>query len=158
MAIFMKGDNWKGDVTTSQYLHWIACHSFEFGASNDFRATTAQGANRQGTHSEISEVTITKSLDPASLSIFRDTLTGKIHREIDFAFTRADKDNTAYLTIKLTAAGVSGSLISSTGDRPTEKVTLNFVAIEIIETTQNTDGSSAAPYAFKWNQATQTGG
>ncbi len=158
MAIFMKGDGWGGDVTTAQYVGWITCHSFEFGASNNSRATTAQGANRQGTHSEISEITITKSLDAASLRIFGDALYGNARSLVEIAFTRADQNNTAYMVIKLSSVRVSGSSISSTGDRPTEKVTLNFGTIELIRSTQKADGSSASPYVFKWDLTKQMAG
>ena len=79
-------------------------------------------------------------------------------RLVEIVCTRADQDITAYMTIRLSSVRVSGSSISSTGDRPTEKVTLNFAAIELKESTQETDGSSVAPYVFRWDLAKQMGG
>ena len=83
MAIFMKFGDKKGDVDTPQYKEWIMCHSFQFGSGRGISSSTASGQNRQGSHASVSEITVTKLLDPASLGCRRrrSRLGKGLHRE-----------------------------------------------------------------------------
>jgi len=72
MAIFMKfGDKAAGDVDTAQYKGWINVGSFQFGSGRGIGSATSSGGNRQGSHASVSEVTVSKNLDPASLAVAR---------------------------------------------------------------------------------------
>src|SRR6185312_2919051 len=101
MAIFMKFGDKKGDVDTAQYKGWIAIHSFQFGSGRGIPSSTGSAQNRQGSHASVSEITVTKLLDQASLHLWRDSLDGPLKTTVDFSFTRADQDNSEYLHIKL---------------------------------------------------------
>ena len=158
MAIFMKFGDKKGDVDTTQYKEWIMCHSFQFGSGRGIQTSTGSGANRQGSHASVSEVTVTKNLDPASLHLWRDSLDGKLNTKVEFSFTRADQDNSEYLHVTLFDTGVSGFSISSGGDRPSESISLNFAKIEFKDIKVAEDGVSATPLAVNYNLATQTAG
>jgi len=158
MAIFMKFGTKKGDVDTTQYKEWIMCHSFQFGSGRGIGSATASGGNRQGSHASVSEVTITKSLDPASLHLWRDSLDGKLNTTVDFAFTRADKDNSEYLHVTLTDTGVSGFSLTSGGDRPSESISMNFAKIEFKDIKVGVDGVAATPFAVNYDLTKQTAG
>ena len=158
MAIFMKFGTKKGDVDTTQYKEWIMCHSFQFGSGRGIGSATASGGNRQGSHASVSEVTITKSLDPASLHLWRDSLDGKLNTTVDFAFTRADKDNSEYLHVTLTDTGVSGFSLSSGGDRPSESISMNFAKIEFKDIKVGVDGVAATPFSVNYDLTKQTAG
>lgn len=155
MAVFMKFGDKKGDVDTAQYKGWIMCHSFQFGSGRGINSATASGGNRQGSHASVSEVTISKSLDPASLPLWRDSLDGKLATQVDFSFTRADQDNSEYLHVTLWDTGVSGWSMSSGGDRPSESVSLNFAKIELKDITQSVDGSAASNSSVTYDLAKQ---
>jgi type VI secretion system secreted protein Hcp len=146
MAIYMKfGTTTKGDVDTTQYKEWIMCHSFQFGLGRAIHSASGSGGNRQGSHASVSEVTITKALDPASLDLFSDALTGPLKTQVDFAFTLADADNKEFLHVTLWDTGVSGWSTSSGGERPSESVSLNFAKIEYKPTFYAVDGVAATP-------------
>src|ERR1700676_3425730 len=102
MDIFMKFGAKTGDVDTKQYKNWIAVSSFQFGSGRGITSATGSGQNRQCSHSSVSEVTISKQLDPASLHLWRDSLDGKLNTVVEFSFTRADQDNSEYLHVTLT--------------------------------------------------------
>jgi type VI secretion system secreted protein Hcp len=156
MAIFMKfGDKAAGDVDTTQYKGWINVHSFQFGSGRGIGSATSSGGNRQGSHASVSEVTVSKNLDPSSLALWRDSLDGKLATTVDFSFTRADQDNSEYLHITLWDTGVSGWSMSSGGDRPSESVSLNFAKIELKDIVQNTDGTAASNNAVTYDLAAQ---
>src|SRR4051794_13399752 len=158
MAIFMKFGDKKGDVDTPQYKEWIMCHSFQFGSGRGISSSTASGQNRQGSHASVSEITVTKLLDPASLHLWRDSLDGKLNTKVEFAFTRADQDNSEYLHVTLTDTGVSGFSISSGGDRPSESISLNFAKIEFKDIKVGEDGVAATPFAVNYDLAKQKAG
>jgi len=156
MAIFMKfGDKAKGDVDTSQYKGWINVHSFQFGSGRGIGSATSSGGNRQGSHASVSEITVSKNLDPSSLALWRDSLDGKLATTVDFSFTRADQDNSEYLHVTLWDTGVSGWSMSSGGDRPSESVSLNFAKIELKDIAQNPDGTAASNNAVTYDLAAQ---
>ncbi len=155
MAIFMKFGDKKGDVDTTQYKDWIMCHSFQFGSGRGIGSASASGKNRQGSHASVSEVTISKNLDPSSLPLWRDSLDGKLATQVEFSFTRADQDNSEYLHITLWETGVSGWSMSSGGERPTESVSLNFAKIELKDITQSVDGSAASNSSVTYDLAGQ---
>ncbi len=158
MAIFMKFGDKKGDVDTTQYKEWIMCSSFQFGSGRGIHTAQASGANRQGSHASVSEITVTKNLDPASLHLWRDSLDGKLNTTVEFAFTRADQDNSEYLHVTLSDTGVSGFSLSSGGDRPSESISLNFAKIEFKDIKVDKDGANASNLAVNYNLATQTAG
>ena len=155
MAIFMKFGDKKGDVDTTQYKEWIMCHSFQFGSGRGIGSATASGGNRQGSHASVSEITISKNLDPASLHLWRDSLDGKLNTQVEFSFTRADQDNSEYLHVTLWDTGVSGFSISSGGERPSESISLNFAKVEFKDIKQNEDGTSASNLAITYDLAKQ---
>jgi type VI secretion system secreted protein Hcp len=159
MAIFMKfGDKVKGDIDTPQYKTWIMVESFQFGSGRGIGSATASGGNRQGSHASVSEVTISKHLDPSSLPLWRDSLDGKLATTVDFSFTRADQDNSEYLHVTLWDTGVSGWSMSSGGDRPSESVSLNFAKIELKDITQGVDGAAASNTSVTYDLTKQTAG
>lgn len=145
MAIYMKFGSTKGDVSTGEFKDWITVHSFQLGVGRGIGSAAGSGANRQGSHASVSEVTISKSLDPASLGLFSNALVGKLDTKVEFAFTIANEKNDEYLHITLTDTGVSGYSLSSGGDRPSESVSLNFAKIEYKEITLDDKGGAAKP-------------
>ena len=142
MAIYMQYAKITGDVSTKGYEDWIMLSSFQFGTGRSILSTTGSGANRQGSHASVSEITITKSLDPSSLGLWADSLAGKLDSKVVFSFTLADQDNKSFLDITLTDVGVSGYSTSSGGDRPSESLSLNFATIQYQPKFYKPDGSA----------------
>lgn len=155
MAVFMKFGDKKGDVDTKEYKGWIQCESFQFGCGRGIASAAASGANRQGSHASVSEVTIAKHLDPASLHLWRNSLDGDLKTKVEFAFTRADQDNSEYLHVTLWDTGVSGWSMSSGGDRPSESISLNFAKVEVKDITQGVEGGAGSNLAVTYDLTTQ---
>jgi len=158
MAIFMKFGDKKGDVDTKEFTGWIMCHSFQFGSGRGISAATASGGNRQGSHASVSEVTISKILDPATLHLWRNSLDGDLKTTVEIAFTVADQGNTEYLHVTLFDTGVSGFSMSSGGDRPSESISLNFGKVEIKDTSKKADGSAGDNLSITYDLTKQTAG
>ena len=158
MAVFMKFGDKKGDVDTKEYKGWIQCESFQFGSGRGIASAAASGSNRQGSHASVSEVTVSKHLDPSSLPLWRNSLDGDLKTKVEFAFTRADQDNSEYLHVTLWDTGVSGWSMSSGGERSSESVSLNFAKIELKDITQGVEGGAASNLAVTYDLTTQKAG
>jgi type VI secretion system secreted protein Hcp len=129
MAIYMKYDSVDGQVTTAGHEKWIELHSLEYGVSRAI-SSGAAGANREGSHPMISDISISKVFDVASPGLYHDSVAGAFNQEVKIHFTATTKDKTeTYLELVLTDCGVSAYSVGSGGDQPTERLTLNFTKI-----------------------------
>jgi type VI secretion system secreted protein Hcp len=151
MAIYMQYGKVTGDVTTGQYKNWIHCHSFQWGVGRGI--ATAHGATlgRQGSHASVSEVTITKIMDPATLDLMSDIMKGQLDTTVEIDFTYTDTDNASYLKIMLYETGISGFSVSSGGDRPSESLSLNFTKVAVTDIRTSADGKTKTPVTITYD-------
>jgi type VI secretion system secreted protein Hcp len=133
MAIFMQyGSSIKGNVTTEGFANWIELNSLQWGTGRAMTTPTSKATAREASAPSISEVTVTKQLDPSSNGLFTDAVAGEMNTSCVIAFTTTTAGQTTeFLRYTLTNTGVSGYSVSSGGDRPTESLSLNFTKIEI---------------------------
>jgi type VI secretion system secreted protein Hcp len=127
--IYMKYGTIKGDVVAQGYEQQIELTSLQWGVG---RAIAVSGANadREATVPRVSEITITKPTDSASVSLLKEAL-GGTGQQVIISFVKTDKGNlTTYLQFTLENTLISGFSISSGGDRPSESLTLNFTKVE----------------------------
>ncbi|MBC9208254.1 type VI secretion system tube protein Hcp [Roseomonas aerophila] len=132
MAIYMKYQGVDGESTTTGYEKQIELQSFQLGVGRGI--STARGTStRESSEASVSEVTVTKQTDGASLKLFEESLYGKLDHEVIITFVRTQTGGGVqpYLRYTLTGAGVSGFSLTSGGDRPQESVSLNFDKIEM---------------------------
>jgi type VI secretion system secreted protein Hcp len=129
MALYMKMDGIDGQVTTDGHEKWIELHSVQYGVSRS-TYTGAAGANREGSHPTISDITITKVFDVATPNLWRDAVAGSFDKKVKIRFTTTTKDKTeAYHELELHDCGISSYSVSSGGDQPMESLSLNFTKI-----------------------------
>jgi type VI secretion system secreted protein Hcp len=132
MAIYMKfGSKVKGQVTTEGYKDMIELSSFQFGVGRAV-GTGAGGAQREGSHPSVSEITVNKVYDLASAGLYQDALAGAFDTKVNIYLTTTTKNKTdTYLAYELTDCGLSGYSVSSGGDNPSESLSLNFTKIMV---------------------------
>jgi type VI secretion system secreted protein Hcp len=144
MAIYMKFGSIKGRVSTEGFKEWIELHSFQMGVGRGV-STGAGGAQREGSHPSISEVTVSKVFDDASPHLYQDSLAGTFDSKVELKFTTTTKNKIdTYLTYELSQCGVSGYSLSSTGDNPIESISLNFTKILVSPTPLDDKGTPKA--------------
>jgi type VI secretion system secreted protein Hcp len=99
-----------GEATAKGYEKWIELSSLQMGLSRSM----APGG---GTSASVSEIVITKSMDSASMALWKQSLYGEgVTIQIDFV-----KSGGPYLTYTL-----QNALIAEYLPGPTESLTLNF--------------------------------
>ena len=119
----------KGDVTEEKHVGWIEVDSFNFGLGRGIASPTGASADRESTAPSVSEITLTKAQDAATISLVNEALQGE-GQTVVIDFCKTDKDKLeVYCTYKLENCMVSGYSVSSGGDRPSESISLNFTKI-----------------------------
>ncbi|MDT4289890.1 type VI secretion system tube protein Hcp [Methylomonas sp. MO1] len=143
----------KGDSTVASHTDWITVDSLQMGVGRSI-STSGVGKDRDTSNPSFSEVTLTKSMDIASVDLWMQSICGKSLGTATFHFIQtggADAKGQVYLEIELADAIISGYSQSSGGDRPHESISINFNEIKM---KYNTFGEGEAPAAgaFKgWN-------
>ena len=93
MAIYLEYDGINGNVTADGYQDQIGVLSFAFGVGRAISMEPGNMANREATRPSVSEVTVTKMMDNASSSLFKEAVTGSAGKtvKLHFVATGADK-------------------------------------------------------------------
>lgn len=156
MAIYMNFNSLKikGEVTAEGHKDWIDLGSFQWGVGRGIGAPTGSTKDRESSAPSVSEITVSKSLDSASVLLLQEALTGKaVTVEIDFVKTGEGQLET-YLKFTLTNTLISGYSMSSGGDRPSESLSLNFTKIEMKEMGSDEKGEGGQPASAGYDLST----
>lgn len=124
--IFMQFQGITGEVTAKNFTGDIQINSFQWGVG---RAISGLGTGRVLGMPSLSEIVITKMLDKASPTLVNDLLTGVSTPEVDIFFVNNGRNSQTYAEYKLQNVLISSYSVSSSGDRPTESLSLNFSKI-----------------------------
>jgi type VI secretion system Hcp family effector len=149
------GDGYTGESTITNFDDKILCNSFSFGANQPVDISRNKGRTT-GTVN-VSQVTLTRDYDSASLQILNALFLGKTCETatIHFLYAAGDAEEAQVelMTVKLTNALIADySIGASVGGGPmSETLTLGFTAIELIykeqeETGEEGQGNITASY------------
>lgn len=158
MAIYMKYStpDINGGVTTTGFEKQIEINSFQFGIGRGVGSPIGGSSNREASTPSVSEVTLSKALDEASGGLLKETYSGEGKATVVISFVRTDKGGAVvYLEYTLSEVMVSGYSIASSGDKPSENISLNFTKIETKFTAQKADGTADSPYPVTYDLAKQ---
>jgi type VI secretion system secreted protein Hcp len=141
MAIYMKFGDIKGQVTTDGFKDWIELNSIQLGVSRSVYSG-AGGAAREGSHPQISDITVSKVMDIASPSLYQDAVAGAFDAKVNIKLTTTTKNKVdTYLEYELTDCGVASFSMSTGGDLPSESYSLSFTKIMVTPSPLDAQGS-----------------
>ncbi len=153
MAIYMKYGDIQGDVQESNHVNWVELSSLSWGVVRPASNPAAATAGRVLAAPRVSDLTVGKNQDVASIPLAREALEGQPAAvQIDFVRT-SDAALTIYYTIRLQNAVITAFAQSGTSDRPSETLTLNFTTLSLEGTQMAADGSAASPASYGWDVA-----
>lgn len=113
-----------GDSTARGYENWISLSSFQMGIGIGLMP---DGSGFLASRPSVSEVTVSRSFDGASLAILANLLRGREVGQATVEFVRSGPlGPVTYLQYELDDVIFSGMSISSGGERPSESDSLNF--------------------------------
>lgn len=130
MAIYVKfsgGSAITGEVKATGYTDFVEFGSLQWGVGRGFSSAVGTTGNRSTSAPSVSEVTLTKITDKASVSILQGALTDPPNQTVEIHV--ALQDGTAvkdFIVFTLENTGISGYSFSSGGDKPSESLSLNF--------------------------------
>lgn len=140
MALYMKYGDIDGKVETDGYKKWIEINSFQWGVARNMASAIASSEDREASHVNVSEITISKEMDVSSRMLLEDALGGKLNTDVTIAVcTTGQGKLIEFLCYKLTNTGLSAYAVQSAGDRPSEQLTLNFTEVAITYTSLNSN-------------------
>lgn len=140
----------KGDSTVEGHADWITIDSLQWGVGRAI-STSGAGKDRDTSNPSFSEVTMTKSMDVASVDLWMQAICGKSLGTATIHFIQtagADTKQQVFLEIELSEAIVSSYSQSSGGERPNESISINFNQAKMKYSTFG-EGKSATAGAFK---------
>jgi type VI secretion system secreted protein Hcp len=151
MAIYMKYDGMKGDVTEAGHESWIKLNSISFSAHRDADTGIGQANQRQGGNVAISDITVTKPICAASPQIFTASVVG-LGKKVEIHITRTgESDPTNYIELVLENCCITNYGVSSNGASHLETISLNFLKLELNHKGVKDDGSPGSPKKVSFN-------
>jgi type VI secretion system secreted protein Hcp len=133
----------QGESASSAHLNEIEISSFSWGVSNS-PVNTASGAIKGGKVS-MTEVTVTKPFDKASVQLLKASATGQIFKTAKITWSKSTGGKKPEDFITITLIGVLVSSVQQTSERGgegmgTETVTLSFDSVTVDYKVQGKDG------------------
>ncbi len=158
MAIYLKYGSINGAVTTTDYKQWIEVDTINWGVGRAIGSAARSDTNREGSEPSLSEVTVTKKMDVASVPLIQEAWGGELNNKVTIKLTSTTKNSVVdFLNYDLENVGLSGYSHSSGGDMPTESLSLNFTKITI--TFKGLDpATQAKPTSANYDLTTMKGG
>jgi type VI secretion system secreted protein Hcp len=153
MPIYMNYNKIPGDVTADGHAKWIELNSFNFGVGRGIASPNGAAANRESSAPSVSEISISKVRDVASIKLFNEALQGE-GRTVQVDFCKTDQGKLeVYSTYILSNCMISGFSVNSAGDRPSETLSLNYTKLEMKNIEMATDGSAGTPESITYDLA-----
>lgn len=128
MAIYIEYTGIKGNVTAEGYKDHISASSFQFGVGRGVSMESGNLSNREHTKPSLSEITITKTADSSTTSLFKEAVTGAAGKKVVIKFVHTGSDKLVeFMTYTLEDCIVSGySISASENGEPVESVSLSY--------------------------------
>lgn len=141
---FLKIDTIEGESTDAKHKGQIEIDSFSWGVSNS--GSMAAGGGGGAGKATFQDLHFTKKVDKSSPKLMEAVATGEHLRSLELVVRKAGGDQMEYYKIELQDVVISGfSTTGSSGEAPSESISLNFEKIIFEYTPQNADGTAAAP-------------
>jgi len=138
MPLYMKYNEIDGGVKTEGYVKWIELHSLEWTATRKVNMTMGQPADRSVTWPDVSEITVTKSMDVSSNRLLEEALGGTLTGTVEIALCSVRNKNMVELAqYTMSNTGITVYASSTSGDTPMETLRLNFTQIAVKYTSLN---------------------
>ena len=142
-----------GDATQTDHQGWMDITSMHWQVSRNVSTTVGASANREASEPNLSEVTLTKISDSSHAALYQAATTGKQPMTATIDLVNTGNPGAVYCQCILSNTLISGFTAGSSGDRPTETITLNFTQKQVNYTKESASGDPTVSRA-QYNQAT----
>jgi type VI secretion system secreted protein Hcp len=153
--VYLKLDGLDGESMDDDHKDWIEVSSFNWGVANQASFSVGQGG--QATQATISELSIMKHLDKASVALFKASTTGKHIAKGTLSCMKLDGDSRVeYMKVDFTDLMVTNVNWSGSGMDTAvgESVSLVFAEFKQAYKLQQDKGSGGGTTDFGFNVQT----
>lgn len=157
MPIYLKYGSIQGDATQQDHVGWMDITSMHWSVSRNVNTTVGSAANREASEPNLSEVTLTKISDSSHAELYQAATTGNTPQTAQIDLVSTGQDGKTYCQYYLYDALLSGFSSGTSGDRPTETLTLNFVKKEVVYNKIGADGTQNGTSRAMYDQSAANG-
>lgn len=154
MAIYVDYEDIKGEVTQDGFKDQIEVLSVSWGVGRGISMTPGATGNRESTEPSVSEISIVKQFDAASTKLFTEACTGSKGKTVKINLVSTGNPGAKYVVYTLTDALISSYSVSSSGDRPTESISISFVKLEFEFIPMDKDGKPKSSIKVAYDLST----
>ncbi len=154
MPIYFKMEGITGDATHETHKQWMDIQTMNWNVARNINTLAGASANREASEPAVSEVTLTKISDSSTTKLFQEACTGTrgVEAKIDMVTTGNPGDT--YIEYVLHNALIASYTVGSSGDRPTESITLNFTAMDVSYTPTGSDNMGVSKMRASYDLST----
>jgi type VI secretion system secreted protein Hcp len=161
MGIYWKMKTATGDATEKNHTNWMRINAFAFRSGRSVTTRTGRVADREVSTGHVSQLSITKGMDSASMDLFMSTCLGggeEMQINVTRAGSRADKSEITFLKYTLSDALLTGYDLQVGRDgRVQESLTVDFTKVVMRFTPQDSAAKGLAGVPVTFDMATGTG-
>lgn len=154
MPIYFQMDGIQGDATQEQHVKWMDIQTMHWNVSRNVNTLAGAAANREASEPAVSEVTLTKISDSSTTKLFQEACTGTKGKTAKIDLVSTSNPGNVYIQYILTNAIVASYTVGSSGDRPTESITLNFTKMDITYTPYDETNTPSSALRASFDVAT----
>ncbi len=149
MALFMKINSMKGNVTSQGYEGWIQLTSMDNGVKRNINTNVGKTTDREGTKPSFQEIEITKDIDSSTPGLYQYACEGDALTEVEIHACSTGQSLSPYAKYKLSNVIVSSYHEAVFGEEhPFEKLTLNFTKIQKTYISRDSQNKPQSPTTF----------
>lgn len=149
---FLKIDGVESESTDDKYKGWIELESYSWGVSN--AGTAGHGAGQGAGKALPQDFHFVKKVDKSSPVLFIGCATGQHFKKAEMVGRKAGGKQVEYFKVTMEEVLVSSYQLGGSGAGdvvPTEQLSLNFAALEMIYKEQKADGTLGGDVKQKYN-------
>ncbi len=149
MALFMKINGVKGNVTSQGYEGWIQLSSMDNGIKRNMATKVGKTADRESTTPSFQEIEITKDIDSSTPTLYQYACEGHSMTNVEIHACSTGQTLSPYAKIQLSNVVVSSYHETILGDeQPFEEITLNFTKIQKTYISRDSQNKPQSPITF----------
>jgi len=154
MGIYMDFDGIKGEATQQDHKKWSDVLSLSWGAGRAISTTAGSSQNREASEPHLSDVSIVKLFDASSPKLFTESCAGNEGETVKIDLTTTGSPSVVFCTYTLTNALIGSYSVNTSGDRPTESISISYTKMEFKFTPYDDKNKAGTPTTVSYDLAT----
>ena len=155
MALFMKINGMKGNVTSQGYESWIELLSINNGVKRQISTRVGRTADREGTTPSFQEVEITKNIDASTPQLYQAACVDQAIPEVEIHACSTGKELSPYAKYKFSNVIISRYYETIHNEKyPVEMLKLNFTKVQKTYISRDSSNKSQSPTTFGFDLET----